>query len=182
MSVHFPLTPEFDQQVTIQPDGYVILTVGGESKVAGLDVEQATTLIRDHASVRLKDPEVHLVLTDFQHPYFVVAGEVNNPNRYELREPLTALQAVMFAGGTRVSGKDTQIIYIHDAASPRPEVRSLNMRHINSKLLSENPSIQPGDIIFVPRSHLTNLQQWTNIITPIAGYASPAATIAATAH
>jgi len=182
ITVHFPLTPEFDQLVTVQPDGFVVINVGGNAKLAGLDLDQATDLIREHATVRLKDPEVHLVMTDFQHPYFVVAGEVNNPNRYDLRENITALQAVMFAGGSKVSGKESQVVYIHDAASGSPLVRVLNMKHKNARTAAEDPILQSGDIVFVPRTHLTDLAQWTNIISPIVGYASPATAVVATAH
>lgn len=182
ITVHFPLTPEFDQLVAVQPDGYVVMNVGGNAKLAGLDQDQATALIREHAMVRLKDPEVHLVMTDFQHPYFVVAGEVNNPNRYDLRENITALQAVMFAGGSKVTGKDSQVIYIHLAASGNPLVRVLNMKHKNARTAAETPILQSGDIVFVPRTHITDLAQWTNIISPIVGYATPVTAIATTAH
>ncbi len=182
VAVHFPLTPEFDQQVTLEPDGYVVLTAGGEAKLGGLTLDEATGVIKKHASVRLNDPEVHLVLLDFQHPYFVVAGEVNSPNRYDLREEITALQAVMMAGGIRISGKQQQVLLVHGAASGNPTVRLLNMKHLTSKTVGENPIIASGDIVFVPRNRITNLQQWTSIITPFAGYASPAANIAATVH
>ncbi len=182
IAVHFPLTPEFDQQVALEPDGYVVLNAGGEAKLGGLTLADATEVIKKQASIRLNNPEVHLVLMDFQHPYFVVAGEVNSPNRYDLREDITALQAVMMAGGIRISGKQEQVLLVHGAASGSPTVRQLNMKHLNSKSVSENPIIASGDIVFVPRNRITNLQQWTSIITPFAGYASPAANIAATVH
>jgi len=180
IAVHFPLTPEYDQQVTLEPDGFVVLNAGGESKLTGLTLEQATDLIKQHATVRLNAPEVHLTLIDFQHPYFVVAGEVNSPNRYDLREDITVLQAVMIAGGVKVSGKQNQVLLVHGAATSQPTVRSINLKHINAKTLGENPVVEPGDLVFVPRNHITNLQQWTSVISPLAAYMGPTATIAAT--
>jgi polysaccharide export outer membrane protein len=176
LAVHYPLSPEFDQQVTVQPDGFVTLTLGGEAKLVGLTLTEATALINQHATKRLKDPNAQLVLTDFQHPYFVVAGEVNSPNRYELREDLTAFQGLMIAGGTRISGKSTQVILIHDPSSPNPTVRILNLKHLTASTLSDNPRLASGDIVFVPRNRITNIQQVTNLITPFAAYAEPAAT------
>ena len=39
--VQYRYSPEFNQTVTVQPDGYVSLEVGGDLKVAGLTIEQA---------------------------------------------------------------------------------------------------------------------------------------------
>jgi len=177
LTVHYPLSPEFDQQVTVQPDGFVTLTLGGEAKLAGLTLAEATALINEHATKRLKDPNAQLVLTDFQHPYFVVAGEVNSPNRYELREDLTAFQGLMIAGGTRISGKSTQVILIHDPSSAKPTVRILDLKHLTAATLSDNPRLSSGDIVFVPRNRITNAQQITDLITPFAGYASAATVV-----
>ena len=178
ISVHFPLSPEFDQQVTIQPDGFVVLTLGGEVKIAGLTLPEATRLINTNATTRLKDPNAQLTLTDFQHPYFIVAGEVASPNHYDLRDEMTALQALMLAGGSRISGKDTQVLLIHGAGTRQPTVRFLDLKHITSTSVAENPLLASGDIVFVPRNKITNAQQVANIITPFAGYAAPAASIA----
>ncbi len=179
IAVHYPLTPEFDQQITIQPDGYVVLTMGGEAKVAGLTLGEATDLIKKNATVRLMDPEVHLALMDFQHPYFVVAGEVNAPNRYELREDTTALQALMLAGGARISSKPRQVLLIHGAATGQPTVRTLDMRHINSKFLAENPLLVAGDIVYVPRNTITNVQQWATLFAPFTSTVAPTADMVA---
>src|ERR1700739_2904086 len=79
ITLDYRYTPEFNQTVTIQPDGYVSLDIVGEVKVSGLTLEEAHDQIATAASSRLNHPELTLTLKDFQRPYIVVAGEVVRP-------------------------------------------------------------------------------------------------------
>src|ERR1700722_9081508 len=69
IALDYRYTPEFNQTVTIQPDGYVTLNVVGAIKVAGLTVDEAHDQIVSQASSRLNKPELGITLKDFQHPY-----------------------------------------------------------------------------------------------------------------
>src|SRR5260221_13712094 len=79
LEVQFRYSPEFNQTLTVQPDGYVSMDIGGELKVAGLTVEQTRMAILKKASERLQNPVATIVLKEFQKPYFVVSGEGNTP-------------------------------------------------------------------------------------------------------
>src|ERR1700716_252172 len=68
LEVQFRYSPEFNQTVTVQPDGYVSLEIGGDLKVAGMTIEQAHAAILKRASSRLQDPVATIVLKEFQKP------------------------------------------------------------------------------------------------------------------
>src|SRR5437660_9674273 len=91
LEIQYRYSPEFNQAVTVQPDGYVTLEIGGDLKVAGLTIEQARQAILKRAGARLQDPVAAIVLKEFQKPYFVVSGEVSLPGKIEMRERVTAL-------------------------------------------------------------------------------------------
>src|SRR5262245_36906072 len=74
IDIAYRYTPEFNQTVTVQPDGYVSLQVVGDLKIGGLTLEEARAKIAEKATVRLKDPELNLFLREFQRPYIVVSG------------------------------------------------------------------------------------------------------------
>src|SRR6201996_7574235 len=76
LQLQYRLTPEFNQTVSVQPDGYVDLNVAGEVQVGGLTVTQAHDLIVEKESEHLNNPELNLILEGFTRPYVVVAGEV----------------------------------------------------------------------------------------------------------
>ena len=110
LELHYRYSPEFDQTVTVQPDGFVALQLVGDLKRRILTVNQAKGAILEMAGQRLKDPEITLVLKDFEKPYFTVGGEVTSSGRFEMRGSITALQAIMMAGGFKTaSAKHSQV-------------------------------------------------------------------------
>ncbi|RXH58401.1 hypothetical protein GRAN_1711 [Granulicella sibirica] len=126
---------------------------------------QAKTLIEQSASDRLKNSAVVLTLLDFQHPYFVVAGEAYAPSKYELRDNLTVLQGLMIGGGSRITGKESQVVLIHGANTPTPEVHVLNLKDVGSqKIFEKDMALSNGDIIYIPKSKLTKTIQVFSLI------------------
>jgi len=162
----YRLSPELNQSVTIGPDGYVDLNVAGAVKLQGLTLPQAHDLILQLDSARLKSPELNLELKDFQRLYVVVAGQVVNPTRIEMREDMTALQAIMMAGGFRDSAKESKIILYRrlNAKSDLAEVHVLNLHRIHKTAqLEHDMALQPGDVIYVPENTATQLGKITRI-------------------
>src|SRR5439155_26022263 len=76
VELQYQYTAELNQTVTLLPDGYVNLNLVGDLKINGLTLEQAHDLILSKLRTHLNDPELNLILRDFQHPYVQVAGEV----------------------------------------------------------------------------------------------------------
>jgi polysaccharide export outer membrane protein len=76
LEISFPLTPEFNQTVTVQPDGYVTLIGAGDIHAEGDTVAEVTEAIRSAYGKILHEPIVSIHLRDFERPYFVVGGEV----------------------------------------------------------------------------------------------------------
>src|SRR5438046_8366584 len=56
LEVQFRYSPEFNQTITVQPDGYISLEISGDIKVAGMTVEQTRNAILSRAAKRLRDP------------------------------------------------------------------------------------------------------------------------------
>ena len=130
--IQYRYTPEFNQTVTVQPDGFVSLEIGGDVKVAGRNLDQVRKIILSFASKRLASPEVIVVLKEFQKPYVVVAGEVVQPGKFELREKVTAVQAVLLAGGFKDSAKSSQILVFRKLNGEMAEVRVLNFKSLKA--------------------------------------------------
>src|ERR1700753_2490320 len=78
----FPLAPEFNQTVTVQPDGYVNLQNAGSVHVQGLTVPEMVAALQDAYSHILHSPAINVDLVDFQKPYFTVSGQVGKPGQY----------------------------------------------------------------------------------------------------
>jgi len=161
VTLNYRYTPEFNQTVTVQPDGYVTLQIVGDIKVAGLTLDEVHDQIVNKASSRLNKPELDIELKDFQHPYVVVAGEVATPGKIELRENTTALQAVMLAGGFKDSARDTKVILFRRINGDMAEVRRLDLHNVRKTSdLERDTELQPGDMLLVTRNKMEHLARF----------------------
>lgn len=173
LDIQYRYTPEFNQTVTVQPDGFISLEIGGDVKVAGRNLEQVRNVILAKAQTRLASPELNVVLKEFQKPYVVVAGEVNQPGKLEMREQLTALQAVLLAGGFKESAKSSQILVFRKLNADMAEVKSLNFNTLKRTSDLENDlSLQPGDMILVPRNRISKIERYVRIAS-MAAFLNP---------
>src|SRR6202171_5270254 len=164
LDIEYRYTPEFNQTVSVQPDGYVLLQMGGDLKVAGRNLEQVRNLILARARTRLESPELTVVLKEFQKPYVVVAGEVVQPGKFELRENLTAIQAVLLAGGFKESAKSSQILVFRKLNADTAEGSSLNFKNLKqSSELAMDLTLQPGDMILVPRNRISKIERYVRL-------------------
>lgn len=166
LDIQYRYTPEFNQTVTIQPDGFISLEIGGDLKVSGRNLTQVRALILMKARERLASPELNVILKEFQKPFVVVAGEVAQPGRIEVRDKMTAIQAVMMAGGFKESAKSSQILVYRRLNSNTAEVRMLNFKTLKRTSDLENDlTLQPGDMIMVPRDRLSKVERYVRLAT-----------------
>lgn len=161
LDLNYRLTPEFNQSVTIEPDGYVHLNIAGDVLLAGLTLDQAKALIIKKDEVRLNQPELNLVLSNFQHPYVVVGGAVAQPGKIELRENMTALQAVILAGGFSETARDTRVVVFRHINADMGEVHVINLHDIHKdKGLEKDMALESGDMILVPVNRLEHFSRY----------------------
>src|SRR5262249_12698375 len=70
----FPYVPEFNQVLTVQPDGYVNLRAVSDLNVQGHTVPEIREMLVEVYRPILKDPVVTILLKEFEKPYFIAAG------------------------------------------------------------------------------------------------------------
>src|SRR2546429_777382 len=173
LEVQFRYSPEFNQTITVQPDGYISLEISGDIKVAGMTVEQTRNAILSRAAKRLRDPMASVILKEFQRPYFVVAGEVAQPGKIEMRERVTAIQAIMLAGGMKESARSSQVVVFRRINSDTAEVKLLNLKNIRRTSDLENDlTLQAGDMVFVPRDKISKIERFMKLAS-VAAFIAP---------
>jgi polysaccharide export outer membrane protein len=173
LEVQFRYSPEFNQTLTVQPDGYITLEIGGDLKVAGFTIEQTREAILRQARTRLQDPVATIVLKEFQRPYFVVAGEVATPGKIEMRERVTAIQAIMLAGGMKETARSSQVVVFRKINSDTAEVKLLNLKDIKRTSDLENDlTLQAGDMVFVPRDKISKIERFMKLAS-VAAFMAP---------
>jgi len=162
LDVTFPLVAEFNQTVTVQPDGYITLKGAGDIHVEGQTVPEAVASIKQAYSNILHEPSVTVDLKDFEKPYFVAFGHVKKPGKYELRGDTTVIQAIAEAGGfDDATAKHSQVLLFHRESNDWTQVKQLNVKQmLHAQNLTEDLHLQPGDMIFVPQNFSSKFHTW----------------------
>jgi polysaccharide biosynthesis/export protein len=164
LEIHYRYTPEYDQTITVQPDGFVVLQIVGDLKLQGLTLEEVKAALLEKASQRLKDPEITVVLRDFVKPYFVVGGEVGTPGRYEMRGTVTALQAIAMAGGFKNTSKHSQVVLFRKVSPDLAKTQILDLKAAMTGSTSEpNIDLRPGDMLIVPQNKISKIERIVKI-------------------
>ncbi|MGD0567995.1 MAG: polysaccharide biosynthesis/export family protein [Candidatus Sulfotelmatobacter sp.] len=161
VALSFTLSPEFDQTLTIQPDGYVTLKDAGPVFAQGLTLEEFRLAVVRAYKGYLHDAEVAVALKDFEHPYFVAGGEVGKPGKYELRADTTVMEAIEIAGGFTHEAKHSQVLLFRRVNDGLVETRVFDLKKmLKEKDLGEVPQLRPGDLVFVPQNSISKVERF----------------------
>lgn len=158
--VIFSFTPDLNQTVAIQPDGFVTLKEVGDLNVRGKTVAEVTTAVKEAYSKILRDPQIAVVLKDFDKPHIIVGGHVGRPGKYELRSATTAAEAVQVAGGLLTSAKHSQVLLFRRVSEDWVQVTKLNLKDIYKGDFKEDVHLRAGDMLFVPQNRLSKVSQY----------------------
>jgi polysaccharide export outer membrane protein len=157
----FTLSPEYDQTLTVQPDGYIALKDAEPVQAQGLTLDAFRAAVRKAYTGYLHDPQVAVALKEFEHPYFVAGGEVGHPGKYELRTDTTVIEAVEIAGGFTHEAKHSQVLLFRHVNDDLVEAHVFNLKKmLKEKSLSEIPQLRPGDLVFVPQNSVSKIERF----------------------
>jgi polysaccharide biosynthesis/export protein len=161
LQITFPISPEYDQTVSVQPDGYISLRGAGDLYIAGKSLPELTEALRKAYGQFLHEPIINVEMKDFEKPYFIAGGEFGRPGKYELRGDTTVAEAVAIAGGFTDKAKHSEVVLFRRAPGGWAEARRLDVkRMLANKDLSEDAHLRPGDLIYVPKNNLSKVRQF----------------------
>ena len=157
--VTFELSPEFNQSVTVQPDGFITLKGIGDIHVAGQTVPELTKTLHDAYDKILNDPLIVVVLKDFERPYFTASGQLGHPGKYDLRGDVTLTEAIAIAGGFAETAKHSQVLLFRRVNDDWLEAKIFNVKQmLKEGNLHEDPILRPGDMVYVPKNALSKIR------------------------
>ncbi len=149
LRISFPGAPNLDTTQQVRRDGRITLSMVGEFKAAGLtpsDLEKE--LVKVYSS-QLVSKEVTVTVVSSSFTVFV-SGAVMRPGKVVADRPITALEAIMEAGGFDSVKADMKAVVVI-----RNEEGGTRNYPLNLKLVLEGKSntpfyLKPSDIVYVP--------------------------------
>lgn len=165
LELHYRYTPEFDQEVTIRPDNRAAILNIGTILTSGMTVSQFKEKVVELSRKTLVDPEITIVLKDFDKPHVFVEGEVNNPGKVNFRSNISVLDAIALAGGFKTSGAKSNVILLHRTADgTKVKATALNLKKmINPQRIDEVVMVRSNDVIYVTQDKLSKVERITHL-------------------
>jgi polysaccharide export outer membrane protein len=160
VTVTFRYTPEFNQDVTVGPDGRAEIAGLGSLVAEHLTLDQFKTQLVEISSKRLVKPEISIVLKTYVKPHVTVGGEVNKPGSVELHGDTSALDAIALAGGFKDSGSKNNVLLLRPDPDHGNQTKVINLsQFLKDHKLEEVPQLRAGDVLFVSKSKFATLNE-----------------------
>lgn len=153
IEVATPTAPELTRTVKVGPDGRIALPLVGQFMAADRTLFELEANVSGAYASQLVRPMVEITLKQAGPMKVWVAGEVRNPNVYDMPGDIDALQAVVMAGGYLPSARSGKVAVIRRGPGGRRMMRSIDLRERRGEVVA----LRRGDVIFVPRSTLGEL-------------------------
>jgi polysaccharide biosynthesis/export protein len=174
LALDFRFTPEYNESVAVQPDGFISLRGVGDIHAEGMTLPEINQALETAYSKILHEPVVTVTPQDFVKPFFSANGEVGKPGKYDLHGDTTVTQAIAMAGGFTSAAKHSQVVLFRQVSPDMVQAKVLNVKHmLNSRNLSEDMHLQAGDMLYVPKSVLSKIMPYMSLNTVRATYAIP---------
>ena len=159
----------FDQEslsgkYPVDSDGTFTFPLVGRVKASGLTLRQLENeierLLKDGY---FKNPQLSVGVEMYRSQKIHVVGEIRNPGTYPLTGDMSLIEAIARAGSTLPTASGEALIVRAKSGGdsgagpqlPRNEnvdVRTVDLKELQSGALSQNVALRDGDTIFVPRA------------------------------
>lgn len=149
LSVTFSGAPELNTKQKIQPNGKVSLPTVGDVTAAGRSATSLQSTLTSLYGAHLQDPTV-IVSVEQAAAGVYVGGEVLRPGKIPLDRPMTALEAVMEAGGYTKFANPKKVMVVRNDGSHN---QSYTLNLSPSGLGSAPFYLRKYDVIYVKQSN-----------------------------
>lgn len=178
LALDFYMNPEFNDNLTVNPDGKATLRMVGPVQAAGLTTDQLAAEIDKAYSSELRNPGAVVHLHNLPSRQVYVEGQVGKPGAYPLQPGMTAVQALALAGGVTESADPESTLVIRRDACGQPEASKVDLDSaLNKPGTGNDVALMERDVVVVPRSRIANADLWVKQhirdIMPVEPYLSP---------
>ena len=158
VAVHVWRNPELGQSIVVRPDGFISLPLMGDVKAEGKRPENLASEISNTLGEFIRTPEVTVMVTSPLSKEFRnrirITGQVASPQSVAFQPGMTVLDVVLMAGGVTDFAADSRAV-LHRQIEGEYQSFGLDLGAIlTDGDMRTNHSLQPGDVISVPRKQL----------------------------
>jgi polysaccharide export outer membrane protein len=152
------------QSIRIRKDGKVALSGIGEIQAAGKSLNDFTADVNDAYKQHFNNVQVSINLQSPASSYYYVLGEVHKPGIYTTDETITTLQLLAMAGGTTSDSVPAKAVHLRIKDNVMSAYHA-NLNFFNGSNTTGINLVEPGDILYVPKSNLSNIAHIMGLVS-----------------
>ena len=141
--------PDLCRTVPVRPDGKLSLPLVNDVQAAGMTPMDLRQHLADQLAEYIPSPEVSVIVREVHNFKVAVVGAVKMPGRYEMKSPMTVLEAIALAQGLSDFASRDRIVVLREVNGKTTEI-PFNYRKIGDNGSQQNFFLRPGDIVVVP--------------------------------
>jgi protein involved in polysaccharide export with SLBB domain len=155
--------PELNRKLTVAPDGRIHPPLLQAIMAADRTPDELETFLTEQYATQLRNPAINLTPESFASQKVFVGGEVAKPGLYDLPGEIDPLQGIMLAGGFLNSARREEVVVLRRGAGGQPFMRVFDMKGVFAREtgFAELPRLRRFDVIWVPRSRISEVGQFT---------------------
>jgi polysaccharide export outer membrane protein len=150
VKISFPGSPTFDTTQQIRRDGRITLTLIGDLDVVGMTPLELEKKLVDLYATQLTSKQVTVEVVGSTIPIYVT-GMVMRAGKIMSDHPITALGAVMEAGGFDYNTANTKDVLVIRREGNIMKNYKLNLKDVLKGKANEQFFLKPYDIVYVPQ-------------------------------
>jgi polysaccharide export outer membrane protein len=150
LKITFPSSPTFDTTQQVRRDGRITMSLVGDVDVVGMTPSELEKKLLDLYAAQLTSKLVTVEVVSSAIPIYVT-GMVLRPGKIMSDHPLTALGAVMEAGGFDFNTANPKDVVVIRREGNIMKNYHLNLRDELKGKQSEPFFLKPYDIVYVPQ-------------------------------
>jgi len=149
LKISFPGSANLNTTQPIRRDGMISMPLVGEVKAAGKTPTELEKNLMDLYSTQLVSKEVTVEVQSSLFPVYV-SGSVLHPGKIMSDHPITALEAVMEAGGFDYTKANLKKVQVTRREGEGTRIYVLNLKQVMEGRGGKSFYLKPADIIYVP--------------------------------
>ena len=150
IEIRFFYTPELNVIQTIRPDGKIVLQLVGEIIATGKTPGELTAELYNGFSKYLKQLDIAVFVQSYNNRYISVVGEIAIPGDIPMLRNLTALEAIMLAGGVDMEDADYSNVVVMRHEEGKWIRYKVNLEDLLTGKSDDPFYLKPLDIVYVP--------------------------------
>lgn len=149
VKISFPGAPNLNTTQQIRNDGKMDLPLVGELKAAGMAPDELQKELVKRYSSQLVSKEVTVTVESSSFPVYVT-GAVLRPGKIMSSRPITALEAIMEAGGVDYAKANLKAVKVTRLEEGQFKTYTLNLKLALEGKETKPFYLKPSDIVKVP--------------------------------